>query len=85
MIHHLPKREMPRQTVYVTQNEVCAVGYIHIAGFQEPLKITINGLKDMRTGFYRNFSMRVEDAPGMNARLTRAIDPKKIERIILPP
>lgn len=70
---------------FVGSWKVAAAGDIHIEGFDVPLRIEVISLRDAATGMYRKFSMKIVAPKGMKARLTRAMDPNKPGRIILPP
>jgi hypothetical protein len=76
--------KLTRAKAYPARYEVAAAGDIHIEGHAEPLRIEILVIKDVATGLFRKFSMEIKAPKGMKARLTRAMDPKKPDLIVLP-
>ena len=55
---------------------------VDVHGFDEPIRITIKGIKDRRTGQYRGFEVEVKAPPAMRARFRR-VEPET-EKIVIP-
>ena len=71
-----------RDRAFVTTIEKCDACEVAIAGFDEPLRIEVNGVKDARTGHYREFRVEVKAPKAMRAKMKRA--GLKLDRIVMP-